>query len=230
MAAAAQGGQGRQGKRSEVVGALMERYGERSFAEEAEIHLGKTTPHALFQMFQLAALTDARVDPGTAVRAFVDLRGRRWGTAGQVREAGAEQVARVLEEAGYPANDSERIATAMTDAAMHLLEDHGGDLNELRDDADHDPRRERELLRHFAGVGDGTVDAFCREAQLLWEELRPFADKKALDAAARLDLERDAAGLRSLVRDDREFVRLVDALVRVRHDKEGYRELREMAA
>jgi hypothetical protein len=118
----------------------------------------------------------------------------------------------------------------MTDAALHLQEGHGGDLNELRDDAGRDPRREREVLRHFASVDDSTVDAFCREAQLLWDELSPFADKGALDAAARLDLEQDAAALRSLVRDNREFARLVDALVRVRHDKEGYRELQEMAA
>jgi hypothetical protein len=214
--------------KTEVVGALLERYGQQSLAEEAEIKL-QHSPHVLYQLLQLAALTDARVDPETAVRTFVTLRGHKWSTAGKVLAAGPERIARDLTEAGYPEGDVKRISTAMTDAALHLQEDHGGDLEELRQDAERDPDRERELLGHFANVGDDVIDAFCREAQLLWAELRPFADKKALDAAGRLALGDDAQSLRPLVSDDREFVRLVDALVRVRHDKDGYQDLQEMA-
>ncbi|MEV5546209.1 hypothetical protein AB0L35_08695 [Streptomyces sp. NPDC052309] len=215
-------------EKERVVEALLERYGRSSLAEQAEIHM-KNYPHALYQLFQLAALTNARVEPGVAVDTFTALRGRRWSTAGQVLRAGPEQIERVLADAGYPEGDRKRISTAMTDAALHLQEDHGGDLSELREDAGRDPDRERELLRHFANVDDDVVDAFYREAQLLWQELLPFADKKALDAADRLALGHDAASLQGLVQDDGEFVRLVDALVRIRHDKEGYRELQELA-
>ncbi|MDT0345470.1 hypothetical protein [Streptomyces litchfieldiae] len=211
-----------------VVGALLGRYGRGSFAEDAEIHL-KQSPHSMFQLLQLAALTDARVDPDTAVHTFTALRGQRLSTAGQVLGAGSGPIAQTLAEAGYPEGDRKRITTAMTDAALHLQEEHGGDLNELREDAGRDPARERDLLGHFAGVNGDVIDAFCREAQLIWDELGPFADKKALDAASRLGLGEDTAALRSLVREDREFVRLVDALVRVRHDKSGYQELRQLA-
>jgi hypothetical protein len=217
-----------QPQKKELVEALLDRYGQYSLAEEAEIHL-KDWPHALFQLLQLAALTDARVAPETSVRTFMTLRGRRWSTAGKVREAGPAKIAEVLTDAGYPEGDCKRISTAMTDAALHLQEDHGGDLGELREDAEGDPQRERELLRHFANVDDDVVDAFFREAQLLWRELCPFADKKALDAADRLDLGHDVASLRSLVDDDQEFVRLIDALVRVRHDEGGYQKVRELA-
>ncbi|MER6982164.1 hypothetical protein [Streptomyces carpinensis] len=211
-----------------VVGALLKRYGRESLSEEAEIHQ-KASPHALFQMFQLAALTDARVTPETAVRTFVGLRDRKWSTAGQVLRAGADRIAAALKDAGYPEGDVRRITTAMTDAALHLQEDHGGDLSGLREDAGRDPGRERDLLRHFANVDDDVVDAFCREAQALWTELCPFVDKKVLDAADRLHLDKDAVSLRALVDDDREFVRLVDALVRVRHDEDGYHQVRELA-
>ncbi|WP_306193017.1 MULTISPECIES: hypothetical protein [unclassified Streptomyces] len=212
----------------DIVGALLKRYGRESLSEEAEIHL-KESPHALFQMFQLAALSDARVTPETAVRTFVGMRDRKWSTAGHVLRAGADRIAGALRDAGYPEGDVRRISTAMTDAALHLQEDHGGDLGELREDAGRDPERERELLRHFANVDDDVVDAFCREAQLLWSELCPFVDKKVLDAADRLHLDQDAMSLRALVDDDREFVRLVDALVRVRHDEDGYHQVRELA-
>ncbi|MBX9399076.1 hypothetical protein K4749_37255 [Streptomyces sp. TRM72054] len=215
-------------EKERVVEALLERYGRSSLAEQAEIHM-KNYPHALYQLFQLAALTDAGVDPEVAVDTFTTLRGRRWSTAGQVLQAGREQIEQVLADAGYPEGDRKRISTAMTDAALHLQEDHGGDLSELREDAGRDPDREREFLRHFANVDDDVVDAFCREAQLIWQELLPFADKKALDAADRLALGHDAKSLRRLVRDDREFVRLIDALVQIRHDKEGYQEMQELA-
>ncbi|MGP4043894.1 hypothetical protein [Streptomyces sp. 2A115] len=39
----------------------------------------------------------------------------------------------------------------------------------------------------------------------------------------------DGDSLRSLVDDDRQFVRLVDALVRIRHDDGGYQKVRELA-
>lgn len=78
-------------------------------------------------------------------------------------------------------------------------------------------------------MDDDVIDAFCREAQLLWPELRPFADKKALDAADRLALGHDAPSLRPLVGAEGEFIRLVDALVRVRHDKDGYQDLQQLA-
>ncbi|WP_328767768.1 hypothetical protein [Streptomyces sp. NBC_00286] len=217
-----------QPQKKEVVEALLDRYGRRSLAEEAEIHL-KNQPHTMFQLLQLALLMDARVAPETAVRTFMTLRGRNWSTAGKVRTAGTTKIAEVLADAGYPEGDRKRISTAMTDAALHLLEDHGGDLGGLRQDADNDPQRERELLRHFANVDDGVVDAFFRETQLLWQELGPFADKKALDAADRLALGKDADSLRSLVDDDRQFVRLIDSLVRIRHEEDGYQKVRELA-
>ncbi|WP_165985271.1 hypothetical protein [Streptomyces sp. YIM 98790] len=216
-------------ERERIAGALLERYGHRSLAEEAEINLN-AAPHSLYQLLQLAALTDARQAPGEAVRAFTALREKRWTTAGHMVQADPAEVSRTLTDAGCPESDSDRITTALRDAALHLQEDHGGDLGELREDAGRDPERERALLRHFARIGDTVVDAFVREAQMLWTELLPFADKKALDAAARLDLGEDAAALRSLAGGDREFVRLVDSLVRIRHERNGYQEVRDRAA
>ncbi|MCF6525628.1 hypothetical protein [Streptomyces sp. JJ36] len=215
--------------RKDLAAELLDRYGHRSLAEEAEIQLDGE-PHHLFQLLELAALTDGRADPGTAVRTFVTLRDNRWSTAGHVRHAGPGQITRALRDAGYPEGDAGRISTALTDAALHLLDDHGGDLGGLREDAGRDPERERELLGHFAEVGSGIVDAFCREAQPVWPELSPCADKAVLDAAGRLGLGEDTRSLRSLARDDREFVRLTDALLRVRHEEDGYAEVRDRAA
>lgn len=67
------------------------------------------------------------------------------------------------------------------------------------------------------GIGDVAVDIFLREVQVSWREIAPFADRRALDAAMRLGLGRTTSDLVGLV-DDRDFARLVAALVRTSLD------------
>ncbi|MDQ3973628.1 MAG: hypothetical protein M3276_04720 [Actinomycetota bacterium] len=214
--------------RGGLVAALLDRYGRQTLAEQAEIKL-QDAPNTLFQVFQLAVLLDARVSPDTAVEAFMQLRERRWTTTKHLLDASNEDVTEALTGLGYPDSDAERIVVALSDAALHLEEDHGGDLGGLRHAVGRDPAQERERLMRFARVRDVAVDAFFREVQLLWGELLPFADKKVLDAAGRLGLGDDAAALRELTGSDEDFVRLEDALVRVRHDEDGYRLVRQAA-
>ena len=71
------------------------------------------------------------------------------------------------------------------------------------------------------------VDIFFREAQVSWDELHRFADRRALDAARRLDLGGEPEKLAGLV-SEREFPRLVAALVRVEL-ADDYDEVREAA-
>ena len=119
---------------------------------------------------------------------------------------------RTLNEAGYARFD-ERTATMLGDTCEILLDRYRGDLRRLREEAEREPKRERSLLKELKGIGDVGVDIFFREAQAAWDELRPFADRRALDAAKRLELGRDAEALADLV-SERELPRLVAALVR----------------
>jgi len=121
----------------------------------------------------------------------------------------------VLDDAGYVRYD-ERTSTMLGDTAKLLLERYQGDLRKLRDAANADPARERELLKEFKGIGDVGADIFCREAQLAWPELFPFADAKVLEGARSLGLPASADQLLQLVRGRVEFVRLVAALIRVK--------------
>jgi hypothetical protein len=68
-------------------------------------------------------------------------------------------------------------------------------------------------LKEFKGIGDVGTDIFCREVQTVWDELFPFADKKALAAAQRLGLGDDAGALAKLV-SRHDFPRLLAALIR----------------
>lgn len=105
----------------------------------------------------------------------------------------------------------------LADTSELLLRRYKGDLRNLREEAGRDPDRERELLQDFKGIGDVGSAIFCREAQLAWDELYPFADDRVLAAAGRVELGNDARALARLVdRDD--LPRLTAALVRAELD------------
>ncbi len=63
-------------------------------------------------------------------------------------------------------------------------------------------------------MGEVGVDIFFGEVQVTWDELHPFADRRALATARRLDLGTTADDLARRV-SRKDFARLVAALVRV---------------
>jgi hypothetical protein len=161
----------------------------------------------------MAILMSARIRASIALDAARALFRRRWTTAPRMADASWEERARVLNESGYARYD-ERTSTALGDTAQLLIDRYGGDLRRLRRAAERDPTVERRLLKRCKGIGDVGVDIFFREAQRTWDELYPFIDRRAREAARRLGLSDDAEGLTRLVSGD-DFIRLVNGLVRV---------------
>jgi endonuclease III len=202
-----------------TIEVLVERYGQ-TFAEEVRVDVAKGTPSPLFRLLVLSILLSARIRHRLAADAARALFEQGWTTAQKLDRTTWEQRVRVLNRAGYARYD-ERTASMLGDTSATLLDRYRGDLRRLRTEADREPERERVLLKQFKGLGDVGVDIFFREVQVAWEELRPFADRRALDAAGKLGLPTDARALQRLVGNDaREFARLVAALVRVRLDRD----------
>lgn len=211
--------------RRQIAEALLARHG-RTFAEELGIDLAKGTPAPLFRLLVASILLSARIGHGIAVAAARALQEQGWTTAQKLGGATWAQRVRVLNRSGYARYD-ESTSRMLGDTCALLLDRYHGDLRRLRDEAGRDPKRERELLKQFKGIGDVGVDIFFREAQVAWDELYPFADRRVLQAAQRLGLGGDAKALARLVDGDgREFARLTAALVRVglERDYDGVRE------
>jgi hypothetical protein len=197
--------------RDRIVKALLERHGQ-TYAAELGIDLERNTPSALYRWLCAATLLSARIGADIAMQATHALAEQGWTSAQKMTDASWEQRTRTLNQAGYARYD-ESTSRMLGDAAQMLLEKYKGDLRKLRDAAAKDPRRERALLKECKGIGDVGADIFCREAQLAWDELFPFADRRALEAARRLGLEDDAGKLaRRVSRQD--YPRLLAALVR----------------
>lgn len=198
-------------KHDGIVRALLDRHGT-TYCEELGIDIGKGTPSPLFRWLVAAILFSARIGAEQAVKASRALTEAGWTTAEKMAGTTWEERVEVLNRSGYARYD-ESTARMLGDTCDHLLEAWRGDLRHLRDAAERDPGEERRLLKEFKGLGEVGCDIFMRETQEAWDELFPFADRRALAAAGRLGLPEDAAGLARTV-DRAEFPRLVAALVR----------------
>lgn len=207
----------------QVIDVLLDRHG-RTYAAEAGIRLGRGTPAPLFRLLCLSILLSARIRADAAVAAARALADRGWTTPSKMAASTWAQRTRTLNRAGYARYD-ESTSRMLGETTGLLLDQYGGDLRQLRHAGHSDPATERQLLKAFKGIGDVGVDIFFREIQLAWDELYPFAGKRDLDAAAKLGLEKDPAGLaRHVSRED--FPRLTAALIRagIARDFEAVRE------
>jgi endonuclease III len=194
-----------------VIAALLERHGQ-TYAQELGIDLAKGTPSVMFRLLVASILFSARIGAGQAVKAARALTDAGWTTAEKLAAASWQQRVRVLNRHGYARYD-ERTASMLGDACELLLDRYRGDLRRLRAEAGQDPRQERRLLTQVKGLGEVGVDIFFREAQVAWEELFPFVDRRAAQAARRLGLNADPRVLAG-DQDAEAFARLVAALVR----------------
>ncbi|GAA3778385.1 hypothetical protein [Micromonospora maritima] len=187
----------------------------RGFAERYGFRV-TNNPSQLFQVLYLAVLLARRGDFHRAVDAASALRDAGWDSAARMaRSRHADRVG-VLRDAGMR-GDLPALADTLGDLARTLVETYRGDLRRLRTAAHQDPAGERRLLTALPGVDDEVADLFLREAQALWREAAPVADRRALAAARRLGLGRSAADLAGLAGggESERLSWLVGALARV---------------
>ncbi|MEJ2887093.1 hypothetical protein [Actinomycetospora aeridis] len=212
--------------------AVLAREG-RGFAEE--IGLGRTNnPASLFGLLVAAVVVAPRGEAREAARAAHEVA-NRWHTATDLAAASERDVAGELGAAvegvdrGDGDDSASGAAATLVGLATALVETWGGDLRALREKAGQDPDRERALLTDLPGVDDAVADVFLREVQVLWDEVAPFADDRALRAAAALGLGESAEDLARYGAQPEKIGRLAGALARI--DVEGsHDEVRHAAA
>jgi hypothetical protein len=197
-----------------TVTTLLDRAG-RTYADEAGIKLADK-PSPLYRLLVLSVLLSTRISARIAVDAARELRA--YPTPRKMLDASWQDRVDALGRAHYVRYD-ESTATALGDGAELLLDKHGGDLRKLRDGD------VRAGLTEFPRLGPVGADIFCREAQQVWPELRPYLDRKTLDGAKRVGLPADADKLAGLV-SGKDLGRLSAALVRVSLDAELAKQVR----
>jgi endonuclease III len=195
-----------------IVREVLRRH-PKSPADQLHIDVGRNTPGPLYQWLICSLLFSARIAADQAQSAAQALFDHGWRTPKKMAEVTWAERVKVLNRAGYARYD-ESTSRYIAETTDLLLERYGGDLRKLREAAERDPERERQLLKQFKGVGEVGADIFFREAQIAWDEVHPFADRRALETARRLGLGGSAADLARRV-DRRALPRLLAGLVRV---------------
>ncbi|MBB5897173.1 endonuclease [Kutzneria kofuensis] len=188
--------------RQTTVKQLLDRFGT-TFAHEAGIPL-RDKPSPLYQLLVLATLQSTRIRADIAVSAARELFSAGFRTPQRMLDATWQERVDVLGRGGYVRYD-ESTATRLGEGAQLLLDTWRGDLRRMRS-----PHRE---VQKFPGIGETGADIFCREVQAVWPRLRPFFDRRALDAAKHHGLPDDPHRLAELVKPD-QVATLATALVR----------------
>ncbi len=210
----------------EVMARLLREHG-RTYADEAGITL-RDEPAPLYQLLVLTVLCSVRIRAETATAAARELFAAGMRTPRAMADSGWQERVDALGRAHYVRYD-ESTATALGDGAELVLDRYHGDLRSLHEHAAGDTGQLRRLLQEVPRVGPVGADIFCREAQAVWPELRPFFDERSCTTAAELGLPHTPDGLAKRVQPE-DLARLAAALVRVSLSKDAAQALRAAAA
>ena len=208
-----------------VARVLLRRHG-RTYAEEAGITLADR-PAPLYQLLVLATLLSTRIRARVAVAAAGELFAAGYRTPQSMEAASWQDRVDALGRGHYRRYD-ERTSTMLGTGARLCLDRWRGDLRRMRRDAD-GVAGLRDRLTEFPGIGATGADIFLREAQLVWPDLRPHVDRRALAGAERLGLPTSPDKLARLV-DPGDFGRFASALVRVALGEESAGDVTRAAA
>ncbi|MFI5489557.1 hypothetical protein [Micromonospora echinaurantiaca] len=209
-----------------VARVLLDRRGH-TYAEEAGIRLADR-PAPLYQLLVLATLLSTRIRAQVAVAAARELFAAGYRTPQAMEAASWQDRVDALGRGHYRRYD-ERTSTMLGTGARLCLDRWRGDLRRLHREADGDPAGLRRRLTEFPGIGPTGADIFLREAQTVWPDVRPYADRRTLAGAKRLGLPASPDRLAGLV-GAAEFGRLASALVRVALGEESAGEVSRTAA
>jgi hypothetical protein len=159
------------------------------YATDAAGFTVTNTAAGLFRLLCLAVLARDSAPSGAAIMAAQAIFDEGWISAQEMAKAPPGELAGVIAGAGY--RGAEEAAHLLAEAALLVLDRYNGDLQKLREAADGDPARLRQLLREIPGMDAAGCAVFLREAQMFWPEAGPFIDDRAARAAERLGLPPD---------------------------------------
>lgn len=174
---------------------LLRKHGT-TYAEQAGITVADK-PSPLYRLLVLSLLLSARISADIATAAARELSNAGFRTAQAMAESTWQQRVDALGRGHYRRYD-ERTSTMLGDGAQILLDEHGGDLRRLHDEAE-DTNHLEKLLQRFPGIGPTGSAIFCREVQGVWPDIAPYIDKRVSDGARTLGLPTSADGLAGLV-------------------------------
>ncbi|GAA1479153.1 hypothetical protein GCM10009623_35990 [Nocardioides aestuarii] len=181
----------------DLVASVLGEHGG-TYAEQAGIRLADK-PSPLFQLLVLSTLASTRIAADIAAATAAELWDFGWRTPERMLASTWQERVDALGRGGYRRYD-ESTATSLADTCELLLDRHRGDLRRIRPTGQEgEVDALLDALQGFPRLGPVGAAIFCREVQVVWPEVRPFFDDKAIGGARAVGLPDDPATLGALV-------------------------------
>jgi hypothetical protein len=162
--------------------------GRRPPTFSASLGIDLRTRDGLFCLLIASLLFSARIAQHIAEKSIAIVISRTDRSAEKLRQSTWDERCEWLTEGGYT-RYREKTSTALGDL-VDLLDERYGEMGVegLREEAGRNIDEERRLLKEFKGIGDTGADIFLREVQAVWDEVFPFADRRAIGKTSSLPL------------------------------------------
>ncbi|KAL4802351.1 hypothetical protein BDV18DRAFT_147345 [Aspergillus unguis] len=130
-----------------------------------------------------------------------------------------EERAMVLKDGGYN-RYREQGSTNLGKLVEFVNEKYDGDLNNLLEEAGHDPQKTKQLVKEVHGLGDLGVELFFNNVQSVWPAIAPFVDSRSMETAKDAGLGTDLDAIYDdLGQDSVRMCKLANALSAARLDR-----------
>lgn len=184
-----------------VIRALVTRLPGR-FSRELGLNLDSRKSKDLFLWFLEAILYGARISGSIVARTHAEFVRRGLTSPQAIVKTGWDGLVDALDVGGYVRYDF-KTATKLLGVMTHLIDQYGGDLENLHDVAVDERDVETRLKALGKGIGDVTVQIFLRELRGIWPKAQPTLSPLSMLAVRDLGLCPTAEGNGTRVTMDR---------------------------
>jgi endonuclease III len=169
-----------------VIRTLVSRVPGR-FSSELGLSLPALRRRELVLWFLAAILYGTRISGAIVARTHAEFVRRGLTSPEQIVETGWDGLVEALDAGGYVRYDF-KTATKLLEVMTRLIDQYGGDLQTLHDEAGDERDVETRLKALGKGIGEVTVQIFLRELRGIWPKAQPALSPLSILAARDLAL------------------------------------------
>jgi endonuclease III len=170
----------------ESLQTLVEKFGMR-YPEILGIDLKSRREKEIFKWFLASILFGAPITETSVIKTYKCFEKYGVLTPQKILETGWDGLVRILDEGSYTRYDF-KTADKLLEVMRNLMENYGGKLTKIYEEARDHADLEAKLKNLGKGVGDVTVSVFLRELRDIWEKAKPKPTSLVVMAAKNLGI------------------------------------------
>jgi hypothetical protein len=157
------------------------------YSEALDIDLSDGKDEEVFKRFLVSILFGAPITESAVIKTYQCFRKHDVVTPENILATGWDGLVEILDDGSYTRYDF-KTADKLLLVMRNLIDEHGGSLNKLHNQAFDARDLERRLKQLGKGIGDVTVSIFLRELRGVWRKADPYPTPLVVEAAKQLGI------------------------------------------